>query len=216
MTQPPTGESPLPRHEAAGPDRTPYPARLNPPQPYADPQWGPPALTPTPGPYPGAVGPDAGTAPAGRPPRRRRGLLIASIVFAVVLLLCASGGVTAFFLLRDTEEREGAPEPVAAVDAFMRAVYTDQDATKAAALVCSDARDEAAIRKKVEEVERYATTYTSPRFQWSPPQVDDQGDEVARVSTVLTMTTGDEQVAEQRLTFQVVNKTGWWVCEVGG
>jgi hypothetical protein len=143
-------------------------------------------------------------------------LLIASIVFAVVLLLCASGGVAAFFLLRGTEAGEGASEPVAAVDAFMRAVYSDQDATKAADLVCSEARDEAAIAKKVEEVERYATKYTSPRFQWSPPHIDEQTDKAARVSTVLTMTTGDEKVAEQRLTFQLVNKTGWRVCEVGG
>jgi hypothetical protein len=174
-------------------------------------------FTPSPGqatptsPTPAAPQPVAG----GRPPRRRT-LLVASIVFTVVLLLCGSGGVAAFLLLRDTEAGEGAPEPVAAVDAFMRAVYADQDATKAAALVCSAARDEAAISRKVAEVERYGTTYTSPQFHWSPPQIEERSDEAARVSTVLTMTTGDEKVAEQRLSFRVVNKTGWWVCEVGG
>jgi hypothetical protein len=154
-------------------------------------------------------------APAGPRPRRR-GLLIASLVFAVLLLLCVGGGVTAFLLLRDTESGEGAPEPAAAVDAFMRAVYADRDATKAAALVCSEARDEAAIAKKVEEVEGYVATYPSPRFHWSPPRIDERNDGAARVSTMLTMTTGDERVAEQRLTFRVVDKTGWWVCEVGG
>jgi hypothetical protein len=141
---------------------------------------------------------------------------VASIVFTVVLLLCASGGAAAFLLLRRVETAEGAPEPVAAVDGFLRAIYTDRDATRAASLVCSEARDEAAIGRRVQEVERYAATYTSPRFEWSPPRIDERTTETARVSTTLTVTTGDEKVADQRLTFRLVNKIGWWVCEVGG
>jgi hypothetical protein len=194
------------------------------PGPAGQPSWGqstparapqPPWGQPSPAPTGQPPWNPQGSSPAG-PPRKRRGLLIASIVFAVVLLLCAAGGLSAFLLLRNTEATDGAPEPVAAVDAFMRAVYADKNATKAAALVCSEARDEAAIAEKVTEVERYATRYTSPRFTWSEPHIDERNDDAARVSTVLTMATGDEKLAEQRLTFRVVNKTGWWVCEVGG
>ena len=29
------------------------------------------------------------------------------------------------------------------------------------------------------------------------------------------MTTADEKTADQTLTFTVVQKTGWWVCDVG-
>jgi hypothetical protein len=174
---------------------------------------------PTPAPQPFAAppsGPTGSRLAAGGVASRRRGLVVASIVVTVVLLLCASGGVAAFVLLRHLETAEGAPEPVAAVDGFLRAIYTDRDATRATALVCSEARDDAAISRRVEDVERYAATYTSPRFEWSPPRIDERTNETARVSTILTVTTGDEKIAEQRLTFRLVNKIGWRVCEVGG
>jgi hypothetical protein len=140
--------------------------------------------------------------------------MIASIVLAVVLLFCAVGSVGAFLLLRNVESGEGAAEPAAAVDDFLRAVYTDQDAEKAARLVCSEARDEAEIAKKVKEVKAYATTYKNPRFRWDEPKVDDQDTERALVSVKLTMMTGDEKMSTQQLKITVVQKTGWWVCEV--
>ena len=192
---------PLPTQPVPGQPGQPFPGQ---PLPGAG-QPGQPA-------FPPAVFPPAANPPA---PKKRRGLLIASIVLAVVLLFCACGGVAAFLLLRDTATGEGAAEPVVAVDNFLKAIYTDKDAAKAAALVCSEARDEIAITKKVEEVNKYATTYDKPRFRWDAPKVDGQNAERAIVSAKIEMTTSDEKVAEQRLTFTVVQKTGWWVCEVG-
>ncbi len=142
--------------------------------------------------------------------------MIASIVLAVVLLLCAIGGVGAFLVLRNVESGEGAAEPVAAVDGFLKAVYSDQDAAKAASLVCGAARDDAAITKKVKEIEGYANTYKTPRFKWDTPKVDEQNTERAIVSVTLTMITGDEKTAEQQMKITVVEKTGWWVCDVAG
>lgn len=210
MTQPPTGGTlppsgePEPRHRAPAPPQAP---------PWGGPWAGEPPSPPPPGGGPAWPTPPA---PPVGPPPRRRGLLIASIVVAVLVVLCGSGGVAAFLLLRDAEAAAGAAEPVAAVDGFLRAVYTEHDAEKAGALVCSEARDEAAIGKKVEEVEQYTSRYARPRFRWSPPKIDEQTNERARVSTTLVMNTGDEKVAEQRLSFTVIKKTGWWVCEVGG
>ena len=168
---------------------------------------------------PGAALSDARVAAAGEPvpapPRKRRAGLIAAASLAIVLVLCGGGGTAAFLLLRGTESGEGAAQPVTAVDAFLQAVYTDKDATRAIAMVCVEARDEAAITEKVREVQGYETTYVNPRFRWDPPTVATENEERAIVSVKLTMTTGDEKRSEQQLRFTVVRKTGWWVCEVG-
>lgn len=211
----------------------PGPGRPAPPYPTDPPQSTPPYPA---SPYPAAAMPGrahpagypasaAGhpAAPPGFPPapgtahpQRRRGLLVTSIVLAVVLVLCGGGGLATFLLLRNAENGEGAADPVAAVDRFMTAVYSHQDTGEAAGLVCSEARDEERIARKVAEVKGYAKTYKNPRFRWDEPTVDDQNDERALVSLTLTMTTGDEKTARQKLNFTVVKKTGWWICEVGG
>ncbi|GIF77121.1 hypothetical protein Asi02nite_66390 [Asanoa siamensis] len=149
------------------------------------------------------------------PPKpRRRGLLITAIALAA-LLLCGGGGVTAFLVLRDGETGEGAAEPVAAVESFLDAVYVDQNAAAAAALVCSDARDQRVLQDKIEEVQRYARTYPSPRYRWDPPKVEQQDATRAVVSTRLTVLTADDRSAAQQLRFTLVQQTGWWVCDVG-
>ncbi|MFB9238539.1 hypothetical protein ACFFWC_23920 [Plantactinospora siamensis] len=162
--------------------------------------------------------PPAEPAPATPPTqpgrRRRRPWVIASIVLGIVLLLCGGGGVTAFLLLRGGGG-EGAPDPAAAADSFLRAVYLDRNADEAATLVCPAARDKAKISKKVQEVEGYGKTYPNPRFRWTPPTVTDQNPQRAVVTTKLTMITADERFAEEQLTLTVVDQTGWWVCEVG-
>jgi hypothetical protein len=145
--------------------------------------------------------------------KRKRGPLIAGVL-ALVVLLCAGGGVSAWLLLRNVESGDGAPEPVAAVTAFLTAVYTDKDADRAAGLVCGEARDTDEIAKKVDEVRAYEDKYESPRFEWEDPKVNEQNDERAVVSVKLRMVTADEKTAEQQLIFTVVKKTGWWVCEV--
>ncbi|WP_198348029.1 hypothetical protein [Plantactinospora sp. KBS50] len=186
------------------------------PTPPGYPPYGPPAYAPAHSGVPAHPGTPASpaTLPAGAPPPgKRRHLLIASVVLGVVLLLCGGGGLTAFLLLRGGDG-DGAPDPVAATDGFLRAVYLDRDVTEAAALVCPAARDKAKITKKIEEIEGYGTTYPNPRFRWTPPVVADQNSERAVVTTRLTMITGDERFAEQQLTLTVVDQAGWWVCEV--
>jgi hypothetical protein len=140
--------------------------------------------------------------------------VITSVVLGLVVLLCGGGGLAAFFLLRNTDTAEGAPEPVVAVERFMEAVYKEQNASLAAATVCRDAREADAIDRKVEEVKNYAKTYRNPQFEWQTPKVDEQDAEHAIVSVDLRMTTDDDRSAEQQLRFTVVQQTGWWVCEV--
>ncbi|MEW1584243.1 hypothetical protein AB0283_02170 [Micromonospora vinacea] len=161
-------------------------------------------------PAPPAYPPYQGTAE----PKKKRGLLIAAIALIVIMALCVGGGVVAFLTLRNAETGQGAKEPAVAVDEFLTAVYKDRDATKAASRVCAASRDDDKITAKVAEVEKYASTYQNPRFRWTTPKVDNQTGERATVSTRLTMTTADEKVADQELRFTVVQKTGWWVCEV--
>ncbi|MEU7995810.1 hypothetical protein AB0B83_10770 [Micromonospora sp. NPDC049060] len=207
----------------SGPAAAPYPATpsgpATPPGPAAAPPPGP-AAAPPPGPA-AAPDPSIPPAPAGYPPyqppaapKKKRGVLIASIALAVVLLLCAGGGVVAFLTLRDADSGTGAKEPTVAVDEFLKAVYQERDADRAAGLVCSSSRDEKKIAAKVAEVEKHISAHQNPRFRWSTPKVDNQTGDRAMVTTKVTMTTADEKVADQDLRFTVVKKTGWWVCEV--
>ncbi|MFC6015516.1 hypothetical protein ACFP2T_04805 [Plantactinospora solaniradicis] len=186
-----------------------------PPPPYGQPGFGQSG----PGdPYPDAAG--AATAPGYAPiglapaPRKRRGLLFASIALATTLLFCVGGGVSAYLLLRNADRGEGAAEPAAAVDDFLKAVYTDRDADRAASLTCPEARDDDKIAAKVEEVTEQTSTHDTPRFRWTEPKIDEQDTERALVSTTLTMTTGDERTVDQLLGFIVVEENGWWVCDV--
>nr|WP_309244511.1 hypothetical protein [Micromonospora parastrephiae] len=151
---------------------------------------------------------------AAEPQRKKRGLLIAAIALVVIMVLCVGGGVVAFLTLRNAESGEGAKEPAVAVDEFLTAIYKDRDATKAASHVCAASRDDKEIAAKVAEVQKYASEYQNPRFRWTTPKVDNETGDRATVSTRVTMTTADEKVADQDLRFTVVQKTGWWVCEV--
>ncbi|ATO16002.1 hypothetical protein CO540_21080 [Micromonospora sp. WMMA2032] len=204
MTQPPVGGAtgtpgdPIPQPASAG---------LTPPGPGVP----APGATPPPGSGPAPGHP---AYPAGPPPRKRPTLLIASLVLAAAVLLCGGGGTAAFLALRDGEDGRGAKEPQVAVEGFLKAVYQERDAEKAATFVCSAARDDRKIAAKVAEVQKYAGQYQNPRFRWTNPVVDNQTGDRATVSTRVTMTTADEKVADQELRFTVVQKTGWWVCEV--
>jgi hypothetical protein len=188
---PPAGQ---PGHSPA-PGESPYPPGA---QPYAP---GQPPYAPT-QPY----------APGGTQPPKKRGAVIVVVVLVVLLLLCIGGSVAAFLLLRNAE---GAAEPVVAVENFLDAVYTDRDAALAATFVCRAARDERALVGKIAEIDAYAARYKTPRFTWTAPTVEEQDAERAVVSTTLTMATGDERTTQQKLTFTVVQSSGWRVCDVG-
>ncbi|MEV0714135.1 hypothetical protein [Asanoa sp. NPDC050611] len=186
----------------------PHPAPLEtPPPPNAAPPWTP--VPPLPGP-----GQQDSSAPWPAPPRVSTKKIVLLIVLAAVVL-CGGGGLAAFLVTRDTETGEGAAEPVAAVESFLDAIYVDQNAGAAAALVCRDARDQRTIQDKVDEVQRYARTYPNPRYRWDPPKVEQQDADKAVVSTRLTVLTADDRSAEQQLRFTLVHQTGWWVCDVG-
>jgi hypothetical protein len=154
--------------------------------------------------------------PAAGPSKRRRTGLWVSVALAVTLLLCGGGGVSAYLLLRDAENGDGAPDPATAVTRFLTAVYTDKDAKAANNLVCSEARDAKKISAKVDEVKAYDNQYSAPQFGWRDPSIASETKERATVTVALTMTTRDEKTAAQDLTFTVVKKSGWWVCEVAG
>ncbi|MEV4635795.1 hypothetical protein AB0J80_00435 [Actinoplanes sp. NPDC049548] len=148
------------------------------------------------------------------PPRTRRTGLWVTLALVVTLLLFAGGTVSALLLLRNADSGKGAPDPATAVDRFMTAVYTQQDPKAAGDLVCREARDEDKLKGRVDQIKGYATEYDAPTFRWSEPAVSGQNDEKASVAVQLSMITDDEKSAEQQLTFTVIRKTGWLVCDV--
>ena len=202
------------------PPASPYPGPAPQPYPAAHlPHPGSGVTPPPPQPGPMTHQPQSGPT-AGQPGRgplsflKKRGPMVATLVLAVVLLLCGVGGTFSVIVLRKMETGEGPGDPVAAVDSFLRAVYHDRNAKKAAALVCAEARDVDEITKKVDEVEEYRRTYQRPRFQWEAPQVEEQNSDRAIVTAELSMITADEKIAKLPLRFTVVQRTGWLVCEV--
>jgi hypothetical protein len=138
-------------------------------------------------------------------------------VFVLVgaLLLCAGGGVTAWLVLRDPD-RDGVASPAVAVKLFLQAVYHDMDPARAADLVCSEARDQASLENKINEVRAYGDTLVDPSFSWTEPTVVEETGELAVVTVTVTMTTGDEKTSEQTLRVSVLDKgdNGWWVCDL--
>ena len=147
--------------------------------------------------------------------RRRRSGLWISVALTTTLLLCGGGAASAYLLLRDSDA-SGAPDPGTAVNEFLTAVYTRQDANAAGELVCREARDKDKINAKVQQIKGYAAEYDAPSFRWDEPAVDGKTEERATVSVQLTMSTEDEKTAQQTLTFTTVRKSGWLVCEISG
>ena len=148
-------------------------------------------------------------------PKGRRGTLWVSLALTATLMLCAGGAVSAYFLLRDADN-PGSPDPATAVNRFLTAVYTQQDASAADSLVCREARDQTRLTDRVNEIKNYSDEYQDPVYRWDEPAVSDSGEDRARVSVEVTMSTADEKTAKQDLEFTVIRKTGWLVCEVSG
>lgn len=151
----------------------------------------------------------------GPPPKHKRPFWVA-VALILTLLIFGGGTVSAYLLLRDAESGRGAPDPATAVDRFMTAVYTQQDPVTAGNAVCREARDADQLKARVDQIKGYANEYDAPSFKWNDPAVQGQTDERATVGVQLTMTTDDEKTAQQQLTFTVVRKTGWLVCDVKG
>jgi len=219
MTQPPGGYPPE-YGEQHPPPADPFfgPPGLDPPTPHTVPSQPPPPsgwYTP-PAPQPPPYRPSTGPYPSRRSRHhRRRGVTIALLALGGLLVLAAGGGVMTWFLTRDTD-RNGADDPVLAVQSFLEAVYRDLDPATAAGLVCGEARDQDALAGKIDQLRSYQQTYASPSFRWSQPTVVEQTDELAMVDVTVTMTTQDEKTANQNLRVSVLDKgdNGWWVCDV--
>ncbi|SDT75264.1 Rv0361 family membrane protein [Actinoplanes derwentensis] len=158
--------------------------------------------------------PSSGPAPVTGEPRRRSTIFL-SMALVATLALCGGGAVSAYFLLRDADS-PGSPDPATAVNRFLTAVYTQQDATAARDLVCSKSRDEGKLATRVKQISAYADGYEDPVFRWDDPALADSDEERARVDVRVIMSTADEKTAAQDLRFTVVRKTGWLVCEVSG
>ena len=150
------------------------------------------------------------------PPKKRRTALWVSLALVLTLLLFGGGTLSALMLLRNADSGKGSPDPATAVDRFLTAAYTQHDATAVGDLVCREARDEDRIKERVDQIRGYATAYQAPVFRWNEPSVSGQSEEKAVVAVQLTMTTDDEKTAEQQLTFTVIRKTGWLVCDING
>jgi hypothetical protein len=188
----------------------PYPPTQGYPQPYPPTQGYPQPFPPQP--YPGYLGQPG--YPPQQPPRKRRGLLI-GILAGVFVLLLAGGGVSTYLLTRDSGQGQASPQ--AAVDGFLTAVYTNQDATAAAKFVCPQARDKIKLTAKIDEIKKQSSQYELPKYSWKQPvaKADEHGapDEV-QLTTTVTVRTSTEQHAEQSLLFIATRHNGWWVCEV--
>jgi flagellar basal body-associated protein FliL len=154
--------------------------------------------------------------PLAPPADKRRGGLWVSLALTLILLLCGGGAVSAFFLVSKADTGKGAADPATAVNRFMTAVYTQQDADVAGELICRQARDKNKLAARVNAIKNYANQYAGPTFRWTEPQVNRQTDERAVVTVQLTLSTDDEKQAQQTLTFTTIHKTGWLVCDVAG
>jgi len=149
-------------------------------------------------------------------PARRRSALWISMALVVTLLLCGGGATSAFLLLRSADTGKGAPDPATAVNRFLTAVYTQQDASAAGEVICREARDTRKLNGRIAQIKTYAAEYDDPSFRWNDPAVSAQTAKQATVAVQLTMSTDDEKQAQQNLTFTVVHKAGWLVCDITG
>jgi len=147
--------------------------------------------------------------------RRNKTGLWVSVALTTTVLLCGGGAFSAYLLLREADG-SGAPDPASAVNEFMTAIYTRQDAAAANGLVCRESRDKEKLAARVNQIKEYANVYDGPSFDWEAPAVSGQSEERATVSVQLTMSTDDEKTAQQKLTFTTVRKSGWLVCEIAG
>ncbi|GAA2693495.1 Rv0361 family membrane protein [Actinoplanes palleronii] len=165
----------------------------------------------------GHGGPESGVPAPIRTGRRsaRRSSVFVSLALVATVALCGGGAASAYFLLRDSDN-PGSPDPTTAVNRFLTAVYTQQDAGAAEDLVCRKSRDETKLADRVQQIRGYADGYEGAVFRWDEPAVTSDADGEAEVGVRVVMSTEDEKTAAQDLQFTVVRKSGWLVCEVSG
>jgi hypothetical protein len=157
------------------------------------------------GPMPGAVAPPA--------PRRVGSAALAAVVFTAMLVLCLGGGAISFLVVQSLEPR-GAATPESALEGFLRSVFIDRDAGRAADFVCAENRDDEELARLVFEVRAFTSRYASANPRWSYPGVRRDGRRDASADVTLTLSTADQPVSEKQVRLLLVDHNGWWVCEV--
>ncbi len=152
-----------------------------------------------------------GYGPMEPPRKRRRGLLVTVLVVVAVLLL-GGGGVTAYLLTLPPAEK-GDTSATGAAEALLQAVYVDQNATKAAKVVCKAARDPKKIAAKIDEVKKQNQNYENPSYTWTMTTLSSTTTQVM-ISAKVKLTTDDVQSATETLKLTVIQSNGWFVCDV--
>ncbi len=188
---------------------------------YPDPTQSVPGSAPPAPPYPGAPPPyPVSAAPGGYPPylppppKKHTGVIVTVIVLVAVVLLGAGGTIAAVLLSRDPNGPGGRPTADSAVQAFLQAIYVDQSVTKAAPLVCADARDNNKLTAKINEIKGQDQQYDSPKYSWPTPRTETSGADRAVLSTTVTLTTANTQRATLDLRFTAIKTKAWFVCDV--
>jgi hypothetical protein len=146
-------------------------------------------------------------------PRRVGPAALATAVFITVLALCLGGGAVSFFVVQSLEPR-GTATPESALEGFLRAVFVDRDADRAADFVCADNRNDEELARLVFEVRTFTSRYSSADTRWTYPGVRRTGKREASADVTLTLSTVDQRVSEKRVRLLLVDDSGWWVCEV--
>jgi len=169
-------------------------------------------MNPSMGPAPARAEPAPwGTAPP--PPKRVGSAALAAVAFVALLVLCLGGGATSFFVVQSLEPR-GTATPESALEGFLRAVFVDRDANRAADFVCTEHRDDKELARLVFEVRAFTSRYASADTRWTYPGVRRAGKREASADVTLTLNNADQRVSEKQVRLLLVDHNGWWVCEV--
>jgi hypothetical protein len=142
--------------------------------------------------------------------RHARGL--ATLALGVAVVLCLGGGTGAFFLIGATQPR-GQVDPTAAVDGFLRAVFTDHSPDEAVNFVCAASRQPGQLKQLVDRVQAFEDAAGGGQTTWVEPAVTVQRRH-ATAKVELQFTRDGEPIASRAIELDVVDQRGWWVCGV--
>jgi hypothetical protein len=137
---------------------------------------------------------------------------LAGLTLVLVVVLCLGGGTGAYFLLDATEPR-GQLDPAAAVNGFLRAIFTEHDSDHAADFVCPAAARSGDLRDLVNKIRDFEDQFAGGRTSWSDPTISVHRHR-ATATLALSFDRDGQQLAQRRLELLVVDQRGWWVCAV--
>jgi hypothetical protein len=136
---------------------------------------------------------------------------MAALAFTVLLALCLGGGTVSFLVVQAIEPH-GAATPRDAVEGFLRGVFTDRSADPAE-FICTENRDDKDLARLVFQVRELQRRYSSSDVQWTYPPLD-QASKSIDTTVTLHYSTVDGKTVDKPLRMLLVNRLGWWVCEV--